>query len=212
MKWLAGWAAAPESGGSPRASWARPSGLALAVRPAGSAQASGSAARRGRVRPAANPKVRDFRPERASHQGYPGLRRSFHAGGRPAHAQIGHRSGCPLVTADARSFPPVLARARIWHGCGHRDRRQRTAPPRRPGNAASEVRCRPGSVSSLSLRHTGQAATSIFPPAACRYSRQARREQAAHRTPGFQSSLRRAPTVSGEEWVHTRWEKPSHCR
>ena len=43
----------------------------------------------------------------------PLLRRSFHAGGQPARAQVGGRSRCPWVTAGDRSFPPVLAR--IWH-------------------------------------------------------------------------------------------------
>ena len=41
------------------------------------------------------------------------LRRSFHAAGQPAHAQIGGRFRCPWVTAGDRSFPPVLART--WH-------------------------------------------------------------------------------------------------
>jgi hypothetical protein len=41
-------------------------------------------------------------------------RRSFRAGGRPAHAQIGRCSGGPWVTAGDRSFPLVLAWT--WHG------------------------------------------------------------------------------------------------
>jgi hypothetical protein len=41
------------------------------------------------------------------------LRRSFHAAGQPARAQIGGRSRCPWVTAGDRSFPLVLART--WH-------------------------------------------------------------------------------------------------
>ena len=41
------------------------------------------------------------------------LRRSFHAGGQPAHAQVGGGSRYPWVTAGDRSFPLVLAR--MWH-------------------------------------------------------------------------------------------------
>ena len=55
-----------------------------------------------------------------SMKGDPLLRRSFQAGGQPAHAQIGRRSGCPWVTAGERSFPPVLAQ--MWHGCRHSQR------------------------------------------------------------------------------------------
>jgi hypothetical protein len=43
----------------------------------------------------------------------PLLRRSFHAGGQPAHAQVEGHSRYPWVTVGDRSFPPVLAR--IWH-------------------------------------------------------------------------------------------------
>jgi len=53
----------------------------------------------------------------APHPGDPLLRRSFQAGGQPARAQVGGRSGCPWVTAGDRSFPPVLAR--VWHGCAN---------------------------------------------------------------------------------------------
>ena len=42
------------------------------------------------------------------------LRRSFQAGGPPAHAQLGGRSRCPWVTAGDLCFPLVLARK--WHG------------------------------------------------------------------------------------------------
>src|ERR1700733_10562569 len=49
------------------------------------------------------------------------LRRSFHAAGRPAHAQVGGCPGYLWVTADDRSFPPVLAR--MWHGRGRSQRR-----------------------------------------------------------------------------------------
>jgi hypothetical protein len=41
------------------------------------------------------------------------LRRSFRRRLRPARVQVGGRSRCPWVTADDRSFPPVLAR--MWH-------------------------------------------------------------------------------------------------
>ena len=47
----------------------------------------------------------------------PLLRRSFHAGGRPARAQVGRRLRCPWVTAGDLSFPLVLAR--MWHGYRH---------------------------------------------------------------------------------------------
>jgi len=43
----------------------------------------------------------------------PQLGRSFQAGGQPARAEVGSRSGCPWLTAGDRSFPPVLART--WH-------------------------------------------------------------------------------------------------
>jgi hypothetical protein len=46
----------------------------------------------------------------------PLLRRSFHAAGQPACAQMGGRSQWPWVTADDCSFPPVLAR--MWHDAG----------------------------------------------------------------------------------------------
>jgi len=41
------------------------------------------------------------------------LRRSFHAVGQPAPAQVGHRFRYPWMTSNDRSFPPVLAR--VWH-------------------------------------------------------------------------------------------------
>jgi hypothetical protein len=41
-------------------------------------------------------------------------RRSFHAGGQPARAQLGCRSLCLWVAVGDRSFPPV--QARVWHG------------------------------------------------------------------------------------------------
>ena len=41
------------------------------------------------------------------------LRRSFHAAGQSALAQIAGRSRCPWLIAGNRSFPPVLART--WH-------------------------------------------------------------------------------------------------
>ena len=42
-------------------------------------------------------------------------RRSFQAGGQPAHAQVRGRSRCPWVTAGDRGFPPVLARIWVRH-------------------------------------------------------------------------------------------------
>ena len=56
----------------------------------------------------------------------PLLRRSFQAGGQPARAQVGGRSGCPWVTAGDRSFPPVLART--WHAAGEADRQGPLSP------------------------------------------------------------------------------------
>lgn len=50
---------------------------------------------------------------RRSGEPEPLLRRSFRAGGQPALAQVGGRSGCRWVTAGDRRFLPVLART--WH-------------------------------------------------------------------------------------------------
>jgi hypothetical protein len=65
--------------------------------------------------------------------------RSFQAGGQPARVQLGGRLRCPWLTADDRSFPPVLART--WHGSGRVYR-----VPREPHSGAQQ---RSGTVCGL---------------------------------------------------------------